>query len=98
MNKLINKIQTLKDIHHKLSEQERNAIQGEDLDVGVIVGLKMAMRIVKEQPSAERTGKWLYYLEDGRKHCKCSQCLTSYGCLDTPYCPNCGARMVNDNE
>ena len=28
------------------------------------------------------------------KQCKCSKCKTSYGCMDTPYCPNCGRKMV----
>ena len=32
--------------------------------------------------------------ENGMKRCKCSNCLTSYGCLDTPYCPNCGRKMT----
>ena len=46
-------------------------------------------------PSADRPkGKWIYWREDGIKRCKCSRCLTSYGCLDTPYCPNCGEKMV----
>lgn len=45
--------------------------------------------------SADRPrGKWIYWREDGIKRCKCSRCLTSYGCLDTPYCPNCGEKMV----
>lgn len=42
-------------------------------------------------------GEWIYWRgEDGMKRCKCSRCLTSYGCLDTPYCPNCGAVMRKD--
>ena len=36
---------------------------------------------------------WIYWRENGFKRCKCSECLTSYGCLDTPRCPNCGAHM-----
>lgn len=42
----------------------------------------------------ERRGVWIYWRDqDGTKRCKCSKCITSYGCIDTPYCPNCGARM-----
>ena len=41
---------------------------------------------------------WIYYYEDGVKHCKCSECATSYGCFDTPYCPNCGEKMVATAE
>lgn len=36
---------------------------------------------------------WIFWWEDGVKRCKCSECLTSYGCLDTPRCLNCGAHM-----
>lgn len=56
---LISRKQAIKEICREVSEQESNAIPGEDLDVGVIVGLKMAVRIIKEQPSAEKTGKWI---------------------------------------
>ena len=38
--------------------------------------------------------RWIYFRnEAGVKQCKCSECIVSYGCLDTPYCPNCGAKM-----
>ena len=40
-----------------------------------------------------RKAKWIYWRENGFKWCKCSNCKTSYGCMDTPYCPNCGRKM-----
>lgn len=40
-----------------------------------------------------RKAKWIYWREYGDKRCKCSKCKTSYGCMDTPYCPNCGRKM-----
>lgn len=41
-----------------------------------------------------RKAKWIYYRDHkGFKQCKCSNCKTSYGCMDTPYCPNCGRKM-----
>ena len=40
-----------------------------------------------------RKAKWIYWRENGIKRCKCSKCKTSYGCMDTPYCPNCGRKM-----
>lgn len=46
----------------------------------------------------DRKGKWIYWREGGFKQCKCSECLTSYGCMDTPYCPNCGADMRGEND
>lgn len=41
-----------------------------------------------------RKAKWIYWREKGMKQCKCSKCKTSYGCMDTPYCPNCGRKMA----
>ncbi len=41
-----------------------------------------------------RKAKWIYWREKGTKQCKCSKCKVSYGCMDTPYCPNCGRKMV----
>ena len=54
--------------------------------------------IIERQPTADvmevKHGKWIYFYDTkGIKRCKCSECITSYGCLDTPYCPNCGAKM-----
>lgn len=41
-----------------------------------------------------RKAKWIYFRGiNGMKQCKCSSCKTSYGCMDTPYCPNCGRKM-----
>lgn len=41
-----------------------------------------------------RKAKWIYYRDfRGLKGCKCSNCKVSYGCMDTPYCPNCGRKM-----
>lgn len=41
----------------------------------------------------KRKAYWIYWRENGNKRCKCSACKTSYGCMDTPYCPNCGRKM-----
>ena len=40
-------------------------------------------------------GTWIYYVDEttGMTRCKCSNCKTSYGCMDTPFCPNCGVDM-----
>lgn len=43
----------------------------------------------------KRKAMWIYFRDEkGFKQCKCSKCKTSYGCLDTPYCPNCGRKMT----
>lgn len=53
-----------------------------------------AKSIINKIPTADRPqGEWIYWRDNGIKRCKCARCLTSYGCLDTPYCPNCGADM-----
>ena len=45
----------------------------------------------------KKKARWIYYRGiSGLKQCKCSNCKSSYGCLDTPYCPNCGRRMSKD--
>lgn len=41
-----------------------------------------------------KKAKWIYWRERGIKQCKCSKCKVSYGCMDTPYCPNCGRKML----
>lgn len=46
----------------------------------------------------EEIPHWIYWRESGIKRCKCSSCLTSYGCMDTPYCPNCGVRVYGEVE
>lgn len=46
-----------------------------------------------------RKAKWIYYRDiKGFKACKCSNCKTSYGCMDTLYCPNCGRKMSSDKK
>lgn len=69
-------------------------IQEGSYKAGFSMGAHIAIQtIANEVPRIEATGKWLYYSDNGRIRCKCSNCLTSYGCLDTPYCPNCGFKM-----
>ena len=56
-------------------------------------------RDLRDLPSVDRpSGHWIYKRMRGIKTCKCSECLTSYGCMDTPYCPNCGADMRGEEE
>ena len=46
-----------------------------------------------------RKAYWIYWRDEhGDKYCKCSKCKTSYGCFDTPYCPNCGREMKVKKE
>lgn len=50
--------------------------------------------LIKVYERKLKRGRWIYYFDDkGFQWCKCSECLTSYGCMDTPFCPNCGADM-----
>lgn len=46
-----------------------------------------------------RHGKWIRWRDlNGIKRCKCSECIVSYGNMDTPYCPNCGAKMDGERK
>ena len=54
----------------------------------------IAGHLASENYVKQPRGVWIYSRNsDGFRVCKCSECKTSYGCLDTPYCPNCGALM-----
>lgn len=68
---------------------EHNEINGKEYD-------KMIEPLNAEVGNAEpvRHGKWIRWRDlNGIKRCKCSECIVSYGNMDTPYCPNCGAKM-----
>lgn len=53
--------------------------------------------VIETEPTVDAVevvhGEWIYWGKDVWRQCKCSECLTSYGCIDTPYCPHCGAKM-----
>ena len=62
---------------------------------------------LQTMPSAERRGRWVWSYEDimlqGHYECSCcgwrnyaTQLYTERD--DFNYCPNCGARMVNEDE
>lgn len=58
---------------------------------------------IKNAPTVDaepvRHGKWILWRDlNGIKRCKCSECIVSYGNMDTPYCPNCGAKMDGEME
>ena len=59
--------------------------------------------ILNRVPSAEKTGKWkrIDYADEANGYLipnyECSQC-GYWSIEDYDYCPNCGARMVNENE
>ena len=66
------------------------------------ISFKGCERILNELPSAERHGRWMDYRRmgiDGTFHWfrQCSECLyereDDNEDKDTPYCPNCGAKM-----
>lgn len=88
---LISRAKAMNAIKNELTYQEKHATPGEDIDTGIICGLRQAVEIVKGiEPSAEKTGEWF---DKGSLSCRCSEC----GCKspkEYTYCPNCGARMV----
>lgn len=65
--------------------------------------LKEAVERVKELPSAQRTGKWIYGNEFHWYIASCNKCgyqrrtdIKAERWNQWNYCPNCGARMVED--
>lgn len=78
----------------------------EKLAFGYLIGLVQDLGAILDQyfqDCEETTGKWLYIGEftdiDGNHHeaWKCDCCgFISYD--DSNFCPQCGAKMENDNE
>lgn len=58
---------------------------------------------LKELPSAERKGKWVNHRnDDGHNIADCNLCGSTLQWFDNDgahnYCPNCGARMVSEDD
>lgn len=83
-----------------------DAIEAYFGDLPIVVHYDM-LQLIKKLPSAERLGRWV----DGRRmgldgtfhwFRQCSECLhereDDNEDKDTPYCPNCGARMEGEEE
>ena len=76
----------------ELMEWCNNHYDFEVYTVGYISNLIKDMPTVDAEPV--RHGYWIRWRDlNGIKRCKCSECIVSYGNMDTPYCPNCGAKM-----
>lgn len=90
---LIDRAKLINIIKNELAYQEKHATPGEDIDTGIICGLRQAVEIVKGiEPEAEKTGIWLkaqYPFE------KCSVCGAYFDTSSNQanYCCVCGARM-----
>lgn len=78
-------------------EQAIDAVDIGNLHRGIVEALQ---NIISELPSAEKTGKWINHKDEHRCSC-CGEVVTGdwyYEDDAYSYCPNCGARMVNENE
>lgn len=83
--------------------QEEEHVMRAVADVGIAVDKQRLIKALEDAKSfyeegykaaAPKHGHWIYFIGlNGCKQCKCSECLVSYGNMDTPYCPNCGAKM-----
>ena len=61
-------------------------------------GFNASICAIEDLPSAERRGRWIRTGEDGYcSICNCDMPMYKedweWRYLETPYCPNCGARM-----
>lgn len=91
---LISRAKALNAIKNELAYQEDHAIPGEDIDTGIICGLRQAAKIVKGiDPSAEKTGKWILN-DNGTYSCSlCQSWIPNEQHHYARYCLCCGARM-----
>lgn len=88
--------------YEPLPKGERN-YRTYNLDDAYDDGYDDAMFDINHMPTVEaepvRHGKWIRWRDlNGIKRCKCSECIVSYGNMDTPYCPNCGAKMDGERK
>ena len=75
-----------------LKEKDKIGLTGKQK--GHIETLLIKADRIGDDSMFRKKAKWIYYHDfRGLKRCKCSNCKTSYGCMDTPYCPNCGRKM-----
>lgn len=85
------------DERYKEIETEKQYPFASDEERGLTAGFCEVDELVNNQPTVDAVevvhGEWIYWGKDVWRQCKCSECLTSYGCIDTPYCPHCGAKM-----
>jgi hypothetical protein len=58
--------------------------------------LQMGIKALEQEP---QTGHWIVHPKGIYAHLICDKCLSNapYDCR-TDYCPNCGARMVDEQE
>ena len=84
---------------------QTDAVPMTDYSKGIHEGIRYALQVAADMQPVEaepvRHGRWDYRHEDD--WCYCSVCGTdaegSDGeCLETKYCPNCGARMDGGAE
>lgn len=56
-----------------------------------------ARKLIEDAPTIEpeRTGKWTYVTDGYVDYFRCDMCGKPVF-ADTPYCPNCGARMEGE--
>lgn len=57
-----------------------------------------AVEIAIQALSAQRKGKWIPSDVPESTLCKCDQCGFNCGAYSHCFCPNCGARMVSEDD
>ena len=72
----------------------------EAIDLLLAEGMITAAIYLEHMPSAEKTGKWIHDYDDELVSGICSVCgwrsiIMETDVADMPFCPNCGARMMD---
>ena len=90
--RLIDADALMKAMYHRAFETDGDTMW----QSGCWVRYRAIEQTVKEQPTIEpkrKTGKWTYVTDGYVDYFKCDRCGKPVF-ADTPYCPNCGARMI----
>lgn len=98
MNDVISR-QALRDaMYHEAFETDTEM---QRWDSGCWIRYKLFENVIDHLPSVQKQGKWIWAVDrDDERiyHLQCSVCHGVGYSEEHNFCPNCGARMINDQE
>ena len=96
------KLKDINDLLMQMHREPRSQHEGEDYSSGVSQVAGMIVGIETFEFEAPKEGKWIERVEkltwcedDVEVYYDCSLCGT-HNFAETPYCPNCGAKMIKE--